>query len=237
MLVVRASRAVPLCEIDFLDPLSEMLRFELRRVDKVDLYQGEVRQLLGDLPDETFDMVYLCGHGNQWGLGGDGDDPYASWIQLSTSMCQALKADATLVLGCCDGGLTTVAYDFLEACPRLRHIFGLAGSVLPEELMLALHVILSGVVADLVDGKTAAQRAAAAIGRRVIYCDGDEHRYTDAFAGYTHDRQIYKYTDAVNIDSLDAANPLELEIARLTGWDADDLATEKVAAAIGIAAD
>lgn len=221
MLVIRASDDVPSCEIDFLTPLGQMLDFDVDKV--VDLRRDKVATELASLSVETYDYLYLCGHGDKFALGGQmmGEPVAASWPHISDAVCQALRPDSVVVLGCCDGALLTVAYDFLEACDDMRHIFGLAGSVLAEDLMLALHTVLSGVSGQSVDGHTAAERASRAIGRRVSHFDGDDLRYSVDFSNYLLHEQATKYRALENPgDFLDQDDLLH---SMLADWSAADI--------------
>lgn len=195
MLVVRASDDVKNCEIEFLNPLGEILDFAVDGV--IDLERDKVAAALTAIREDAYDYLYLCGHGDKWALSGNMNSQQvaASWPHLSNAVCQALKPNALVIVGCCDGGLRTIAYDFLVSCDNMRHIFGLAGSVLPQELMLAMHTILGGMSDDLVDGATAASRATHAIGRRVSHDDGDDLRYSVDYSNYEYQERLFKYQD------------------------------------------
>jgi len=60
---------------------------------------------------------------------------------------------------------------------------------------------LSGTIGDRVDGRTAAERAAIAIGRNVVHYDGDDLRYSADFDHYCQLGQLTKYSEADGLEN------------------------------------
>lgn len=169
MLLVRASKDVCAAEICHIQSICDMFGIEHVVVDLhvLDDFTTKVRDL------GTFDFLYLGAHADTDGFGEADGSIFFEWDSFSAELCAAdcLRYGSVLLLGCCRGGLRTVALTLFTSCGKIDYVTGPRWTVSPQEITTGFHVFLYNMVCRREQPSTAAARASAATGYDFYYYD------------------------------------------------------------------
>lgn len=124
---------------------------------------------LGQLADgRKYNLIYLGAHADSIGFGEREGWPLNSWEQFGTAICQSdcMVPEATLFLGCCRGGMKTVALKIMKMCDKIDYICGPNWNVTGNDLAAAFQAFAQSRIRRNEEPAVAAERASEATGRR-----------------------------------------------------------------------
>lgn len=109
---------------------------------------------------KKFGIIYLGAHANAWGFG-ENDQTLHPWETLGTVICTSdcMVPEGTLFLGCCRGGMKTVALKILMQCDKIDYIMGPNWNSKGGDLAAAF---VAFTRSRLIDGEEPAKAAARA---------------------------------------------------------------------------
>ena len=160
MLIIRCSDDVDACELGTVIELARSYRMSVHLEDFFTI--DDAATFYATRPQNFYDFVYLCGHGNETGFGGSGEDDDRDldmpWPLLSWLICDTLRDESLVFLACCKAGMNTVAYDFFIGCDLLNRVFGPNVDSEGDSILLAFHYLIYDAI---VKQNTDVDRAAA----------------------------------------------------------------------------
>lgn len=121
----------------------------------------DFKQQMGE---SKYDFIYLGAHADSYGFGQGAGVDLHSWESLAVAICETdcIKPGGTLFLGCCRGGMKTVAIKIMQQCNKIDQICGPFWSLTGNQITEAFHVFVKTLVGEAKDPVTAADRASQA---------------------------------------------------------------------------
>jgi hypothetical protein len=129
----------------------------------IPLNQERVPNLYATCSAGMFDLVYICGHGNEYGVGTADGEFSITFPQLSFALCGNLTQTATVLLSCCDGGTEEIATDLMAFCGNMNWVVGVPTSYPSEQLDTAFNVLLYQLAHGSEPGDAAEKASDAAV--------------------------------------------------------------------------
>jgi hypothetical protein len=125
---------------------------------------------------EKFKFIYLGAHADSFGFGEIDATALHAWEHLANAICASdcIIPGGTLFLGCCRGGIKTVALKILTKCPKIDYICGPNWNTKGSALMLAFSTFISSRERDKQEPAIAAERATHATGQKFTCHDRQE---------------------------------------------------------------
>jgi hypothetical protein len=157
--MIIASTAACSGERDLIKALLNNLGIGLKIVEWVSAHDFE--QQMGVA---KYDFIYLGAHADSYGFGQGAGVELQSWETLALAICETdcIKPGGTLFLGCCRGGMKTVAIKIMQQCGKIDQICGPFWSLTGNQITEAFHVFVKTLVGEAKDPVTAADRASQA---------------------------------------------------------------------------
>ncbi len=160
VLIVQVCDSVKEGEIE---RVSSLARRHGAILQHIPLNKERVPNLYATCSAGMFDLVYICGHGNDLGVGTKDDDFSITFPQLSGALCGNLTPLATVLLSCCDGGTEEIATDLMAFCGNMNWVVGVPTSSPSEQLDTAFNVLLYQLAHGSEPGDAADKASAAAV--------------------------------------------------------------------------
>ena len=128
---------------------------------------------------KKYDYLYLAGHANETCFS-DNKMFTESWSTVAKSICKSdcLNKGAILMLYCCLGGMTEVAFTLFSECPNIEYVCGAKQNMLPIQLTVGFNVFMYHVEHRKTDPVLSAQRATQATDIRFECFDRTEAERT-----------------------------------------------------------
>jgi hypothetical protein len=132
-----------------------------------------VRQMAGG---QKFDFIYLGARADADGFGEQDGAALHCWECLGDAIrrTDCLRPGGTLFLGCCGGGMKTVALKILHSCDKIESICGPLWELPERDLTAAFRAFLQSRVNTHEESCTAAERATEASGSRFCCYEREE---------------------------------------------------------------
>ncbi len=151
-----------------------------------------------------YDYIYLSSHGDKEGFCNEIGSINYSWFDFGVVLCSSrcMKEDCIIMLSCCRGGLSQVAYDLFFCCNRISYIVGPRQSLIPDDMLIAFNVLMYNLTHRKVDPIVACEKIKLATDIRFVCYDRLE---TEAESAYimrsnSHDeREKQRLNEAKNI--------------------------------------
>jgi len=142
--------------------------------------------------DNKFKIIYVGAHADGKGFGDNNKGVWHDWQTLALSICisDCMVPEGVLFMGCCRGGMKTIALQIFKVCNRIDYIVGPNQKAKGGDLVAAF----TAFVRDLKNGAAPIEATERATG-----ATGDQ--YT------CHDRQ-----------ELDVELTLSEQLDRIEGW-------------------
>ncbi len=127
-----------------------------------------------ELMGKKFGIVYLGAHADGNGFGETGR--FESWETLGLAICgsDCMEPEGTLFLGCCRGGMKTVALKILQQCNKIDYIFGPNWNTKGGDLVTAFTAYTRNRLSNGEEPAVAAKRASEAAGQKFTCYDRQE---------------------------------------------------------------
>lgn len=124
---------------------------------------------------KKFGIIYLGAHADGWGFGEQGLQSQG-WEVLGTAICESdcMLPEGTLFLGCCRGGMKTVALKILQQCDKIDYIFGPNWNTKGGDLVTAFTTYTRNRLTNGEEPSIAASRASEAAGQKFTCYDRQE---------------------------------------------------------------
>lgn len=122
-----------------------------------------------------FRIIYLGAHADLWGFGEEGQ-PMHPWENLADVICQTdcMLPEGILILGCCRGGMKTVALKILKSCNKIDYIFGPNWKTKGGDLVIAFTTFIRNTITNEEEPCVSAKRASDATGQKFNCYDRQE---------------------------------------------------------------
>ncbi len=123
----------------------------------------DLTELEEKLSGEKYDYLYFAGHGSGTCFG-DEKTFIASWSEIGSIICSTncLNNGAIVMLYCCKGGLNTVTYQLMAACPAIEYVCGAKQNMKNIDLIIGFNVFMYNIENRNIDPVLAAQKATLA---------------------------------------------------------------------------
>jgi hypothetical protein len=123
-----------------------------------------------------YDFIYLGAHADSIGFGEKDGAALYGWDTLGIAICatDCILPGGTLFLGCCRGGMKTVALKILKTCDRIDYICGPHWKVTGNDLTNAFQAFVNSRISKKEEPCRAAERATDACGFRFSCYDRQE---------------------------------------------------------------
>lgn len=123
-LIVIATSSACANELDSIRQALKTHQIETQEIEWVT--QADFLTQMGKPDSPKFNLVYLAAHADMYGFGETGGFALHSWDDLANAICisSCMLPGATLFLGCCRGGMKTVALSILKGCDQIDYICG-----------------------------------------------------------------------------------------------------------------
>jgi hypothetical protein len=133
--------------------------------------QGDFYQ---QVTGKKFAIIYLGAHADGYGFGEQG--AFQPWETLAESICMSdcMTLEGTLFLGCCRGGMKTVALKILQQCDKIDYIFGPNWNTKGGDLVTAFTTYTRNRLTNGEEPSVAAARASEATGQHFTCYDRQE---------------------------------------------------------------
>lgn len=132
-----------------------------------------------------FDYIYLCTHGNTNCFLADmsGHEEYIKWADFSSELCiRGMLSDSGIVLlACCKGGFSKVAYDIFACCNTVNYICGIKWSIAPWDITTGFVVFIHNMETKKAEPRYAALKASQATDYTFHCYDRDEIETNPAY--------------------------------------------------------
>lgn len=111
-----------------------------------------------------YDFVYLGAHADSYGFGENSGSDLHSWEDLALAICETdcMEPGGTLFMGCCRGGMKTVAIKIMQQCAKIDQICGPFWTLKGNDITKAFHIFVEALVRQKSDPVTAADKASQA---------------------------------------------------------------------------
>ena len=126
--------------------------------------------------EAKYDFIYLGAHADGIGFGESDGAAIHPWEHLGNAICvtDCIRPNGTLFLGCCRGGMKTVALKLLKTCDRIDYICGPHWKVTGNDLTSAFQAFVQSRIKKREEPCKAAERATEACGFRFSCYDRQE---------------------------------------------------------------
>jgi len=112
---------------------------------------------------KKYDFIYLGAHADGYGFGENASSLHP-WESLALAICETdcIQQGGTLFMGCCRGGMKTVAIKIMMQCGKIDQICGPFWTLKGNDITKAFHIFVEALVRQKEDPVTAADRASQA---------------------------------------------------------------------------
>ena len=113
---------------------------------------------------KKYDFIYLGAHADSYGFEEQSGAELTPWEDLAQSIwvTDCLQSGGTLFMGCCRGGMKTVALKIMRQCNKIDQICGPFWKLKGNDITKAFHIFVESLVRGGDDPVTAADRASQA---------------------------------------------------------------------------
>jgi hypothetical protein len=113
---------------------------------------------------KKYNFIYLGAHADSYGFGENSDSGLHPWEVLALAICESdcIQPGGTLFMGCCRGGMKTVAIKIMQQCTKIDQICGPFWTLKGNDITKAFHIFVETLVREKKDPVTAADRASQA---------------------------------------------------------------------------
>lgn len=114
--------------------------------------------------EKKYDLIYLGAHASGFGFGENSTAELHPWESLALAICETdcIQPGGTLFMGCCRGGMKTVAIKIMRQCGKIDQICGPFWTLKGTDITNAFQIFLEALVRQKQDPVTAADRASQA---------------------------------------------------------------------------
>jgi hypothetical protein len=125
---------------------------------------------------QKYDYIYLGAHADSYGFGEKAGLSLHPWEELGNAICatDCILPGGTLLLGCCRGGIKTVALKILKSCEKIDYICGPQWKVAGNDLCNGFHTFLDSRIRKNEEPAEAARKASSACGFTFICHDRED---------------------------------------------------------------
>jgi hypothetical protein len=125
---------------------------------------------------EKFNLVYLAAHADMYGFGESEGRTLHDWSDLATAICatSCMMPGATLFLGCCRGGMKTVALKIFKDCDQIDYICGPLWNTKGTKLIQAFNSFAECKFAENLEPAAIRERMTSAAGQQFSCYDRQE---------------------------------------------------------------
>ena len=173
-LIIKATSSACNNELDSIRIALKTHRVETRDIEW--LSQNDFLAQMGEPSKEKYDLVYLAAHADMYGFGESGGFSLHTWDELANAICMSscMLPGATLFLGCCRGGMKTVALAILRGCDQINYICGPVWTTKGTKLIQAFNSFAECKFAENVEPDVIKQRMSNAAGQQFSCYDRQE---------------------------------------------------------------
>lgn len=156
-LMIRASSSACAGEESLVRDVLKGLDIELRSVEWIS-YADFVSQIG---KGEQYQFIYLGAHADGTGFGENSAATLHRWETLAEAICNTdcISPGGTLFMGCCRGGMKTVAFKIMKQCGKVDQICGPFWTLKGNDITMAFHAFVKALIRDKEDPAMAADRA------------------------------------------------------------------------------
>src|ERR1051325_7913058 len=143
-LFVKASSTACGGEVQIIRDTLDNLHIDLQEIEWI-----SEKDFLGQTSNgRKYSLIYLGAHADHLGFGEKEAHALHSWEQLARAICQSdcMVPEATLFLGCCRGGMKTVALKIMKMCDKIDYICGPNWNVTGNDLTAAFQAFVQSRV-------------------------------------------------------------------------------------------
>jgi hypothetical protein len=172
LLFVTASSSACAGEAKLVEDCLRNMGVGFRQVEWLSLEDFKTHMLDG----HKYDFIYLGAHADSYGFGEKAGLSLHPWEDLGNAICitDCMLPGGTLLLGCCRGGMKTVALKILKSCERIDYICGPQWKVAGNDLCNGFHAFLDSRIRKNEEPAEAARKASSACGFTFICHDREE---------------------------------------------------------------
>jgi hypothetical protein len=147
----------------------------------------------------SFDYIYLSSHGDTDGFANEELTINYPWFDFGVSLCGSacMNDDCIIMLSCCRGGLSQVAYDLFYCCDHIAYIVGPRQSLYPHDMLISFNILLYNIVHRGVDPIVACEKIKLGTDIRFICFDRLE---TEVEVAYLMRIKEYNYERIKELD-------------------------------------
>jgi hypothetical protein len=158
LLIVRASQDVYDNAILELSSHAKHYNIEASHIEVT-----SINDLESQLSGKKYHYIYFAGHGNGTCFG-DPKSFISDWSEIGTTICSSdcLNQNAIIMMYCCKGGLNTVAFKLMAACPNVEYVCGAKQNMKNIDLIIGFNVFLYNVENRNIDPVLSAQKSTLA---------------------------------------------------------------------------
>lgn len=140
------------------------------------LSQDDFLKQVGSPSDQKYNLVYLAAHADTHGFGESGGFSLYPWDDLANAICcsACMLPGATLFLGCCRGGMKTVALTILRGCDQIDYICGPVWTTKGTKLIQAFNSFAECKFAENLEPAIIRERMTSAAGQQFSCYDRQE---------------------------------------------------------------
>ena len=124
---------------------------------------SSLEELKTALTGETYDYIYFAGHGDETCFS-DNKLFTSSWSEIGEVICKSncLNANSIIMLYCCKGGLTTVAYQLFAECQQISFVCGAKQNMKNIDLIIGFNIFMYNIESRNIDPVISAEKATLA---------------------------------------------------------------------------
>lgn len=161
-------------ELDSIRSALKTHRVETKEVEW--LSQDDFLKQIGEPSEQKFNLVYLAAHADTYGFGEVGGFSLYPWDDLANAICMSgcMLPGATLFLGCCRGGMKTVALSILRGCDQIDYICGPVWTTKGTKLIQAFNSFAECKFAENLEPALIRERMTSAAGQQFSCYDRQE---------------------------------------------------------------
>lgn len=158
----------------------------------------QLEDIMLQLQEFSYDYVYLSSHGNDEGFGNDEQTIQVSWRQFGILLCESgsMKKDCIVMLSCCRGGLTQVAYQLFYQCPNISYVVGPRQSLPVSEMVTCFVLFLFNIEHRGVDPLVACEKFKNGTDTRFVCFDIMETQGDFGFIEFEKEQTLLEETEA-----------------------------------------
>jgi hypothetical protein len=173
-LIIRATSTACLTEIEAVRAALKTHRVDSREVEWIS--RDDFLSQISKTPGEKFHLVYVAAHADMNGFGESGGYSLHDWDDLSSAICETscMLPGATLFLGCCRGGMKTVALTMLKGCDQIDYICGPIWNTKGTRLIQAFNSFVECKFAENLEPNAIRERMTSAAGQNFSCYDRQE---------------------------------------------------------------